>query len=378
MKTILVVEPGLVMRSQLSPWLNERGWRVVDASDNAQALERAREHQPELVLCDWPSQTANGSRFCDELREQLNSKERPLFIIATGSGLIAEKVAALEAGADEYFSTPVNLGLLDQSLTRLLSPGQAGAASVIASPPQAGKGTRVKFWGVRGSIAAPGPETVYYGGNTSCVEVRVNDNIMCIDAGTGLRKLGLSLVAEFKERPINLNLLITHTHWDHIQGFPFFPPAYDPKNKITIYGFEGASQGLQNTLSSQMESPYFPISMREMPSHIAVRELQELNVDVGGVTVAACFVNHPGTCAGYRLNTPDGSIAYLPDVELFQRLRSRWKNDTRVVPRQERLTVPEEDRGLVEFISRFRHSDPRFAIRRRRVREAHRLGSQLR
>ena len=84
--------------------------------------------------------------------------------------------------------------------------------------PQGGEGTRLKFWGVRGSIAAPGPETVYYGGNTACVEVRVNNDIIVLDAGTGLRKLGLSLIAEFKERPIHLNLLITHTHWDHIQG----------------------------------------------------------------------------------------------------------------------------------------------------------------
>jgi phosphoribosyl 1,2-cyclic phosphodiesterase/CheY-like chemotaxis protein len=350
MKTILVVEPNQVLRSQLTPWLNQREWHLVDASDNSHALDLARQHQPALVLCDWPSQSSNGSRFCDELREQMESAARQLLIIATGSGQVAEKISALEAGADEYFSSPVDLELLDQLLARLLSPGQGLAASVSNAARQGGEGTRLKFWGVRGSIAAPGPETVYYGGNTACVEVRVNNDIIVLDAGTGLRKLGLSLIAEFKERPIHLNLLITHTHWDHIQGFPFFLPAYDPKNKITIYGFEGASQGLQSTLSSQMESPYFPISMQQMPGYIAIRELKEMNLDIGGVTVTAHFVNHPGMCAGYRLRTPDGSISYLPDVELFPRLRSRWKNDTNVVPRRERRTVPEEDRGLVEFI----------------------------
>ncbi len=350
MKTILVVETDHVIGSQLTPWLSERRWRVVKASGRSEALELAREHLPEMAVCDWASQSSNGFTFCDELREQTKSAERPLFIVATGSGQVAEKITALEAGADEYFANPVDLGVLDQVLARLVSQGQGAAVSLTNAPRQDREGTRLKFWGVRGSIAAPGPETVFYGGNTSCVEVRVNNDIIVLDAGTGLRKLGLSLVAEFKERPIHLNLLITHTHWDHIQGFPFFLPAYDPKNKITIYGFEGATQGLQSTLSSQMESPYFPISMRQMPGNITIRELQEMSVKVGDVAVAACFVNHPGTCAGYRLATPDGSIAYLPDVELFQRLRSRWKSDTRLVPRQERLAVPEEDRGLVEFI----------------------------
>jgi len=210
--------------------------------------------------------------------------------------------------------------------------------------------TIVKFWGVRGSIPAPSAETVFYGGNTPCVEIRVNDHIIVLDAGTGLRRLGLSLKQEFQERPIHLDLLITHTHWDHIQGFPFFLPAYDPKNKITIYGYEGATQGLQSTLSSQMESPYFPISMQQMPSHLVIRELKEMKFEVAGMTVTACFVNHPGICVGYRVHTPAGSICYLPDVELFRRLRDRWKNETGPAQDHDTDFVPEQDQGLVEFI----------------------------
>jgi len=215
---------------------------------------------------------------------------------------------------------------------------------------QIDEGVRIKFWGVRGSIPSPGPETVIYGGNTSCVEVRVGSDIIVLDAGTGLRRLGLALIEEFKDRPMQLNLLITHTHWDHIQGFPFFLPAYNPKNNVTIYGFEGASQGLQSTLSSQMESPYFPISMQEMPGHIAIRELHDLNFNVNKVPVRAHFLNHPGICTGYRLETPGGSISYLPDIELYQRLRHRWNTDTDFIAQKEKETTPQEDQGLVEFI----------------------------
>jgi phosphoribosyl 1,2-cyclic phosphodiesterase len=209
---------------------------------------------------------------------------------------------------------------------------------------------RLKFWGVRGSIPTPGAGTVYYGGNTPCVELRVADEIIILDAGSGIRRLGQALTAEFGSRPIQLSVLITHTHWDHIQGFPFFIPAYDPQNRITLVGFEGARQGLQSALASQMESPYFPISMYQMPGDISIQEARGLDFKVGAVPVRAQFLNHPGACTGYRLATPAGDISYLPDVELCQRLRANL--ETAVVrPRTEdQPCSSEQDRKVIEFI----------------------------
>ena len=211
-------------------------------------------------------------------------------------------------------------------------------------------GTRLKFWGVRGSIPTPGTETVGYGGNTSCVELRVNGEIIILDAGSGMRRLGQSLAREFKGQPIALNLLVTHTHWDHIQGFPFFIPAYNPKNKVHIYGYEGARQGLQSTLSAQMESPYFPISMRQMPGHISINEVKEMAFQVNGVKVRAQFVNHPGLCVGYRISTPGGDISYVPDVELFQRLRCELAPDGKQLSAEENEFAHEQDRELLNFV----------------------------
>src|SRR5664279_1944938 len=130
--------------------------------------------------------------------------------------------------------------------------------------------TCVKFWGVRGSIPTPGPTTVRYGGNTSCVEVRVGGEIILLDAGTGLRALGRSLLAEFKDQPLNLTMLLTHTHWDHIQGLPFFGPIYDSRCRLRILGCEGTRKGLVNALTGQMESTYFPVPFNKLPSNIEI------------------------------------------------------------------------------------------------------------
>ena len=153
------------------------------------------------------------------------------------------------------------------------------------------------------------------GGNTSCVEIRVGDEIIILDAGTGVRLLGRALTAEFKNRPLHLTLLLTHTHWDHIQGLPFFQPIYRPQCRLRILGFEGAHKGLVNVLSGQMQNPYFPVKFGELPGNITIEELGDFNFQIGSVRVKATLANHPGVCVGYRLFTHGGSIAYFPDHE---------------------------------------------------------------
>jgi phosphoribosyl 1,2-cyclic phosphodiesterase len=168
---------------------------------------------------------------------------------------------------------------------------------------------------VRGSIPTPGPGTVRYGGNTSCVEVRCGDEIIILDAGTGLRPLGLALLAEFKNKPLNLTLLITHTHWDHIQGLPFFAPIYNPRCRLRILGCQGSRESLLEALTGQMESTYFPVPFAKLPSNIEIEELKDFSFDIGPVLVRAQRANHPGVCVGYRLFSPDGLVAYFPDTE---------------------------------------------------------------
>jgi phosphoribosyl 1,2-cyclic phosphodiesterase len=201
-------------------------------------------------------------------------------------------------------------------------------------------GCHIKFWGVRGSVPTPGAATVKYGGNTSCIEVRADGEIIVLDAGTGIRLLGLELAREFNGAAIDMTLLITHTHWDHIQGFPFFLPAYEPKNTIRVLGFEGARQGLGSTLAGQMESPYFPIALQQMPGNVLIEELQSFEFQIGRVHATATTVNHPGIAVGYRLATSSGTLAYLPDNEPFHEDQHGYS--------RERVDL--QNRKLIDFI----------------------------
>lgn len=179
---------------------------------------------------------------------------------------------------------------------------------------------RVKFWGVRGSIPVPGPNTLRYGGNTPCVEVRCGDTLIIIDAGTGIRELGNELMAAGP--PVHAHLLITHTHWDHLQGFPFFAPAYVPGHTIQVYGCYGSDRSLEGALQGQMSTPYFPVRLEDARAHIHFQEIDEGDFLIDDVRVEAMFANHPGLCLVYRLEWAGRKLVYLSDNEPYGQLAS--------------------------------------------------------
>ena len=173
---------------------------------------------------------------------------------------------------------------------------------------------QVRFWGTRGSIAKPGPSTVRYGGNTSCVEVRSPDGtLVVLDCGTGAHGLGQSLLAGRK--PVRGHLLITHTHWDHIQGFPFFAPLFGPGNEWDVYAPSGLGRRLEDTLAGQMEYAYFPVTLDQLGATIRYHEIVEGAFDVGGIRVTARYLNHPALALGYRLEAGGVTVVYATDHE---------------------------------------------------------------
>ena len=176
---------------------------------------------------------------------------------------------------------------------------------------------RVRFWGTRGSIATPGPGTNYFGGNTSCVELTTaNGDLLIIDCGTGMHPLAAKLMAQGK-KAINANILIGHTHWDHIQGFPFFSPAFVKGNSVAIHGPEGSHGSLHRALAGQMEFTYFPIELNQLPAAITYHELTEGIHTIGSARVATQFLNHPAMTLGYRVEVDGVAVVYLVDHEPF-------------------------------------------------------------
>jgi CheY-like chemotaxis protein/phosphoribosyl 1,2-cyclic phosphodiesterase len=176
---------------------------------------------------------------------------------------------------------------------------------------------RVRFWGTRGSIATPGPATNHFGGNTSCVELTTaNGDLLIFDCGTGAHPLAAKLMAQGKKN-INASILLGHTHWDHIQGFPFFSPAFVKGNSVSIYGPEGSRGSLHDMLAGQMEYSYFPIALDQLPAAITYHDLTEGIYTVGGARVATQFLNHPAMTVGYRVEADGVAMVYLVDHEPF-------------------------------------------------------------
>ena len=207
----------------------------------------------------------------------------------------------------------------------------------------------VRFWGVRGSIPCPGPPTVRYGGNTACLELRFAGRLIIIDAGSGLRELGDYLLAhDMRQGPLDTSLYLTHTHWDHIMGFPFFTPIYIPSTRLQVFGpVTHEDETLESIVGGQMVYRYFPVRQTELAADIRYADLKEGVFDLGGgLVLRTKYLNHPVLCLGYRFEFRGKSVCTAYDTEPFANLFAAADADPALAA--EGAAVAEEQNRLVE------------------------------
>jgi phosphoribosyl 1,2-cyclic phosphodiesterase/CheY-like chemotaxis protein len=305
MPRIVLADDDEDIRSIVEMGLKALGFEVFTAADGEEGLKLIREKKPDAVVLDLMMPRLHGFGVCQEIRKDPELKD--LFIVVGSAKAYPADIKKAKAlGANVYLKKPYEI----EALADTLKTGLTGSAPPVF---------QVRFWGTRGSIATPGPHTLRYGGNTSCVEVRSGQTILLFDCGTGVREAGLNLIREFQKQPIQVHLFVSHSHWDHIQGFPFFGPAYIPGNHVSIYSLRGTDKSLEKVFTGQMDSTYFPVDLSDMMAEFKFIEL-EGPVQLGDTTVSHAYLNHPGVAAGFRVENAGRSVVYLTDHEPYYRL----------------------------------------------------------
>ena len=304
MKKILIVDDDASVLAIAKKRLATEAVETLTANDGAEGLRLAMENRPDLIILDLMMPKMHGYTVVQEIRN--DPALRHIKILITSAKTYSSDIErALRLGADRYLNKPYNLQEFWDVVAELLGERQGRFL--------------VRFWGTRGSIATPGPNTVKYGGNTACTEVRCGEQLLILDAGTGIRPLGLVLMEEFGERPIQGHIFVGHTHWDHIQGFPFFEPAFVAGNEFAIYSLRGAEKPLDKVFRGQMDGDYFPVLLSELKAKLTFCEL-ESEVELGDTKIAYTFLNHPGLAVGFRITYNGRSLAYISDHETYGRL----------------------------------------------------------
>lgn len=343
MEKIVLIDDDPIFRRVAEKRLSTAGYRVLTAGDGKTGLQLIRVEQPQLVLLDLMMPGLHGFAVIQEIRNDPILHETQV-IVSSGKAYPVDVKKAKELGANAYLTKPYDLETLVETIRVVLD-----AAGVKVS---------AKFWGTRGSIPTPGPATLRYGGNTSCIEVRYGDHILMLDCGTGAREMGLALSREFKGRPLDLHIFVSHTHWDHIQGFPFFVPAYIPGNRLTVYSLRGADKSLEKVFTGQMDATYFPVSLADLMARLQFVELEGV-VTIGEARVSHIYLNHPGLAIGFRIDVGGKSVVYMTDHEQFCRMSGDNEHN-----RKQDLAVTEFARGADLYIREAQYTDEEYPAKR--------------
>jgi phosphoribosyl 1,2-cyclic phosphodiesterase/ActR/RegA family two-component response regulator len=352
---ILIGEDVRVIAFKMAQALERAGYAVETANDGEECLRKARENLPDLVVLDIMMPRIHGIEVLKTLREEHRTAKIGV-LICTAKDFKTEHDEAVRLGVFDFLIKPFEPAQLVEKVDLFFTRrGRYAGVPEFPTPTvdlEAGgepycpvldtTRPRFTFWGVRGSTPTPGARFLRTGGNTSCFSVASGEEIFIFDAGTGIRDLGLDLLCG---PPRKLHLFVTHTHWDHIQGFPFFAPAYVPGFDVVIYGAEGFGKDLKSVFRGQLDREYFPVQMEDMHSHLQFRHLTANPMTVGSAKIWWEFAQHPGATVGYKIEIEGKKIAWVPDNEFLQGYTGSPEEITREHP----LALPYAN--MIDFLS---------------------------
>jgi CheY-like chemotaxis protein len=295
-----VIDDDLQNLTLLELVLNVAGHEVEKSDSAAEALKRIPALRPDCVITDLMMPGMDGFELIRELRRRPELSHTKI-IVLSGKTYEFDRRRAKELGADGYLAKPFRRETLLESILETVSSR-----------------VRIAYWGVHGTLPTPGAAYTRYGGNTSCVSVEIGGEPLYIfDCGTGIKRLSDHIMTTSGNQRFSARIFISHTHWDHINTVPFFQPLYLRGNQIEIFGPYQGDLTIERAISAQMESVYFPVTMREFGARIVFRDLREETLQFGPVKIETMLLSHPGYCLGYRLTARERSVCYITDNELY-------------------------------------------------------------
>jgi phosphoribosyl 1,2-cyclic phosphodiesterase len=298
---IFAVDDDPITLGLVEEVLRSAGHEVTTCASSATALREIPRARPDCVITDIMMPEMDGFELVRELRRRTELAALKIIVLSTKS-YDFDRRRAKELGADGYLTKPIDRASFVQSIADIVS-----------------EDVLITYWGVHGTLPVPGVRTLRYGGNTPCVSVEVGgEPLYVFDCGSGIKGLSDRLLAMQQGR-ITVRIFLSHPHWDHINTIPFFAPLYTPGNQIEIHGPYQGDLSIEQVVSAQMESVYFPVTIREFGAHLLFRDLREESLDFGPVRVDTMLLSHPGYCLGYRLSCRGRRICYITDNELYLR-----------------------------------------------------------
>jgi CheY-like chemotaxis protein len=312
MKFVLVDDDAFILEL-MKLVLEGAGHTVIAFDSSVHALQAIPTQRPDCVITDVMMPVMDGFELCREIRRRPDLASIKV-IMCTAKSYDFDRRRAKELGADGYIIKPIQRESLIRQVNEILS-----------------EGVTLTYWGVHGTMPVCGAHTLRYGGNTSCVSIEISGEPMYVfDCGTGIKQLSDSIAAAHTQR-LSARVFISHTHWDHINTIPFFGPLYVRGNQIEVFGPYQGDLTIERAIAAQMESVYFPVTIREFGARLLFRDLREEAIDFGPVRIETILLKHPGYCLGYKLTCYGRSICYITDNELYLKTDPRY--DERYVER---------------------------------------------